>query len=116
MSARTFLPRSLSIVAVTVALAACSAAGASSVPGGGGAASQPPGGAGPSLPPAASVASTAPGASAAVVTGHVGDKEILTVNAALGSLLALILGVSRTTLAMARLWPANSSSAASPAR
>ena len=74
MSARTFLPRSLSIVAVTVALAACSAAGASSVPGGGGAASQPPGGAGPSLPPAASVASTAPGASAAVVTGHVGDK------------------------------------------
>ena len=66
MSMRTFVPRSLSVAALTVALAACGASGAS---GAGGASS---GAAGPTLAASGTVVPTPAGSG--VVTGHMGDK------------------------------------------
>jgi hypothetical protein len=68
MSVRTLLPRSLSVVALTIALAACGAA-ASPTAGG-----QATGGSGATLQPGATAVATAGGTAAGAVTGHVGDK------------------------------------------
>ncbi len=66
MSVRTLLPRNLSVVALTIALAACGTTGASGTGG------LPSGAVGPTLAPGGSVAATPAGSGA--VTGHVGDK------------------------------------------
>ena len=66
MSVRTLLPRSLSVAALTVALAACGATGTSDT------GSPPSGAVGPTLAPGATVEGTPAGSGA--VTGHVGDK------------------------------------------
>jgi hypothetical protein len=66
MSVRTLLPRSLSVVALTIALAACGATGAS------GAGSTSSAAAGPTIAAGGTVGATPAGSGA--VTGHVGDK------------------------------------------
>ena len=66
MSMRTFVPRGLSIAALTVALAACGATGTS------GTGALPSGAAGPTSAPGGTVVATPAGSG--VVTGHVGDK------------------------------------------
>lgn len=68
MSVRTLLPRSLSVVALAIALAACGAA-ASPATGG-----QTAGGPGPTLQPGATAVTTPAATAAGAVTGHVGDK------------------------------------------
>lgn len=68
MSVRQFVPRGLSIAAITLALAACGGAGATAAGG------QPTGGGGATLAPGGAAAGSPAASGAGAVTGHVGDK------------------------------------------